>query len=1457
MKKHFFRGLSVVLCIMLLVTSASLSAFAAVDFTDSTEGYYNVISKKDFVVSPGVQESEIVLDNDAGSRRQVLHVMEADPKNENVGILPHYSNMENPNDESKYKVITTSKHAEQAVADGYNVVGAMNTALSWDTNQPLGKFVVDGVVWRGDDNTVGCQTYLAVKQDGTADLRAISEPLEADDYEAIGLNFGFMVKDGKNVAGSVDHSGGDPRSVIGVKADGTIVMMMCDGRMSPYAFGLSSYEIADVMISLGCVEACNGDGGGSSSYLSKREGENALTKRSRNSDGIERETSMALLIVNTAPDSDVFDHASMTPENDYITPGSEVTINTIGVSSAGTAAEIPAEISWQMADSSFGSVENGVFTSNGTLGDAVVQMIYGGNVVGETTVHVAIPDRMEFEQDQMTIPFGKRAPLTMHAYSGNAEVALKGSDVNFVFSEPSIGTLDGFMFTAVSEDDAAATASDVTATLTFNNEVTAAASITLGKGSEVVFDFEGENDLDDWGYYNYNVKLPKGDKAANELISIADSNTGKVRNGEHSLAVTVDLTDAAQGGWIQYRLYYEGEYFEREGAIKFGFWAWIPEEAVADEIDVRPVQMKADRSYVGSAKEVNNPDYAVNEQDEAGWHYFTYTLTQPYVYFGKTETLAQTLLFQFYNYKQMWQNDSAMNIKNDQGKFTYYIDDITLEYSSAADDTAPPIFSNLSYAGSTDTASLNNGATLTDSENSFMVNVAEDTTLSTAVGLNADSVKAYIDGNVVPSTFNNGAVSTNQIALNDGYHTVKFYAEDNNGNPASIVRSFTVNAASALPTVTVKPHDPSLTNLPFDSLYWLDVVASDIASVDSVSVDIDLNNATKWELDHMVVADGFTASYKVLDYDQIAEITITRTADTDATGEAALVSLPTRIWSPSSDDALSVLNTEPKRIWFIAKTKKCLLTTTDGAEIPCGTATIETPTERYLGKFDKPSYDGTVHTHTVTALPDVDATCTEDGYTGRTFCEDCNSVVAWGTTIPATGHSYVREGDQFVCETCGEPYKSGTGLFEMDGVNYYSINNKLISGWQMIDDEWYCFDKTTYAGVDGTVSNHDVMNSSNTFTYTFDNGKLLHGEWVETTYGTRYYYGPNYYFDEFVTIDGNDYYFYAKGNRAEGVSVIKYNAYSHNPVNTWVRFTEDGKFIEKINGLIEYEGNLYYMEEGVPTYMGLIKVDDDYYYIRSNGIAATDGDYYAYVTNCDLPAEQTYQFGPDGKMIVPEPDPVKNGIVDGYYYENDEIVYKGLTKIGDDYYYIRSTGLVATNGTYYAYKTSCDLPAEREYKFDENGKMIDPPTPHEGVKNGIVDGYYYEDDQIVYKGLTKIGDDYYYIRSTGIVATNGTYYAYKTSCDLPAEREYKFDVDGKMIDPPTPYEGVKNGIVDGYYYENDQIVYKGLTKIGDDYYYIRTTGIVAKNGKFYAYKTSCDLPDDTTYTFDAEGKMVR
>ena len=44
------------------------------------------------------------------------------------------------------------------------------------------------------------------------------------------------------------------------------------------------------------------------------------------------------------------------------------------------------------------------------------------------------------------------------------------------------------------------------------------------------------------------------------------------------------------------------------------------------------------------------------------------------------------------------------------------------------------------------------------------------------------------------------------------------------------------------------------------------------------------------------------------------------------------------------------------------------------------------------------------------------ATCTEDGYTGDTYCTDCEEKIATGETIAATGHHY----EDGVCTSCGE-----------------------------------------------------------------------------------------------------------------------------------------------------------------------------------------------------------------------------------------------------------------------------------------------------------------------------------------------------------------------------------------------------------------------------------------------------
>ena len=110
MKRIMNRSIALVLaCVMVLgvVASVPFTMFAAgVDYqhnaSASSDGYYNLISKTDWDNAPGISESEIVLNNDAGDYRQVIHIMKADVSNSYVSVIPTYSEMNT----SKYQTGT-------------------------------------------------------------------------------------------------------------------------------------------------------------------------------------------------------------------------------------------------------------------------------------------------------------------------------------------------------------------------------------------------------------------------------------------------------------------------------------------------------------------------------------------------------------------------------------------------------------------------------------------------------------------------------------------------------------------------------------------------------------------------------------------------------------------------------------------------------------------------------------------------------------------------------------------------------------------------------------------------------------------------------------------------------------------------------------------------------------------------------------------------------------------------------------------------------------------------------------------------------------------------------------------------------------------------------------------------------------------------------------------------------
>jgi hypothetical protein len=68
----------------------------------------------------------------------------------------------------------------------------------------------------------------------------------------------------------VGKDNGDPRTAVGYTADDHVIMLVADGRGT--SVGVSLPELAQIMIDLGCVEAMNLDGGGSTQMGAKTSG---------------------------------------------------------------------------------------------------------------------------------------------------------------------------------------------------------------------------------------------------------------------------------------------------------------------------------------------------------------------------------------------------------------------------------------------------------------------------------------------------------------------------------------------------------------------------------------------------------------------------------------------------------------------------------------------------------------------------------------------------------------------------------------------------------------------------------------------------------------------------------------------------------------------------------------------------------------------------------------------------------------------------------------------------------------------------------------------------------------------------------------------------------------------------------------------------------------------------------
>ena len=470
--------------------------------------YYTVFSSEASTLAPGIEQN-INYALTADEKQIVYYTATVDVGRDDVSIYANYKDndgsswgMQRVTDQiaaakAKYSDPSSDRYIENFTP----VVGVNADFYNMTNGRPSGALVMEGVEYNG----VGSENFFAILKDGTAMIGSPSDYAVYKDQikEAVG-GANYLVKNGKIAVATTDdyYTSRASRTCVGITADGKVVLMVLDGRQEPFSTGGSAEEIAQIMLDAGCVTAINLDGGGSTTYAAKQEGENEISVVNRPSDGYERSVSSSLMVVSTAKSSTEFDHALVTTDTDYMTSGASMAVSVLGVSESGNAADLPEGAKLTVSDETIATLKDGVLTGV-SEGSVTVSLVLDGENLGSKTVQVVQPDGLNFTKDGMNAVYGSAIELPIEAtYNGNS-VTICPEDIAFELSTADAGTIEGFAFTG--NEESGVRNVTVTASLAKDLSVSDAMKIALYKNGEAVFDFDNAMAGDDSFAWNRDV----------------------------------------------------------------------------------------------------------------------------------------------------------------------------------------------------------------------------------------------------------------------------------------------------------------------------------------------------------------------------------------------------------------------------------------------------------------------------------------------------------------------------------------------------------------------------------------------------------------------------------------------------------------------------------------------------------------------------------------------------------------------------------------------------------------------------------------------------------------------------------------------------------------------------------------------------------------------------------------
>ncbi|HNT34291.1 MAG TPA: phosphodiester glycosidase family protein [bacterium] len=259
------------------------------------------------------------------------------------------------------------------------------------------------------------------------------------DYSPIKLAVGGgprIVRDGEPVAGDDNFSTvRHPRTAVGFSQDGKeLILLAVDGRRAGWSIGMSLWELGQKMRELGCWQAMNLDGGGSTTMVLWHEVKN------RPSDNTgERSVANCLLVRSTAPRGKV-EHISLKRAKVHLLPASTFKMDIIGtdrfhqpVSIDDSTVRWSTPRGWFYFNRPLGTIsKSGLLRAGSRPAEGVVTAKVNGL---ETSVRVVVerPKWLQIEPEQLDLPLGRDKQITVTAL-GSDGIILSGTPGDLQFT---------------------------------------------------------------------------------------------------------------------------------------------------------------------------------------------------------------------------------------------------------------------------------------------------------------------------------------------------------------------------------------------------------------------------------------------------------------------------------------------------------------------------------------------------------------------------------------------------------------------------------------------------------------------------------------------------------------------------------------------------------------------------------------------------------------------------------------------------------------------------------------------------------------------------------------------------------------------------------------------------------------------------------------------------------------